>query len=295
MNESYRKVPGLHGGFTVDPMPSQAELAALYRDQYYQRGASATYALEYSEDELAWKRLKCDPAIHLLQRQGLAGGRLLDLGSGGGFLVAAALRAGLDAYGVDFSGFAVDRFHPEVRDRVTAGNVWSFLDAAIAADGRYDACVLQHVVEHVPEPQALLERVRAALPVGGLALVTMPDDESPVQHLAMDRGHNGAEFWFAPPQHLHDFDTDSAPVLARAAGFDVVDLVTDFSIALYLLHPGSNYVNDPEQGKAAHRARIDVELLLGRQGLDHMRDLGAAQARCGIGRDLTMVLRRHDR
>lgn len=295
MNESYRKVAGLHGGFTVEPMPNSAELAELYRDEYYQRGASATYALDYAEDELAWKRLKCDLAIHLLQRQGLSDGRLIDLGSGEGFLVAAALRAGLDAYGVDFSEFAVERFHPELSDRVTAGEVTSFLDATIAEGVFYDACVLQHLVEHVREPQLLLEKVRESLPVGGLALVTVPNDENPVQHLAMNAQHIETEFWFAPPQHLHYFDTGSAAALAQSAGFDVLDLVTDFPIDLYLLHPGSNYVRDPSQGKSAHRARVEVELLLGRQGLDRMRELGAAQARCGIGRDLTMVLRRHDR
>ena len=295
MTESYRKVPGLHGGFTVEPMPSSAELADLCREEYYQRSASVTYALDYSQDELAWKRLKCDLAIHLLQRQDLTEGRLIDLGSGEGFLVEAALRAGLDAYGVDFSDFGVERFHPQLRDRISAGEVTCFLEASVAEGVLYDAFTLQHLVEHVREPQLLLERVGECLPLGGLALVTVPNDENLVQHLAIDAQHIETEFWFAPPQHLHYFDTSSAVALAQAAGFDVLDVFTDFPIDVYLPHPGSNYVRDPGQGKSAHRARVEVELTFGRQRLDLLRDLGAAQARCGIGRDLTMVLRRGDR
>lgn len=292
MEEGFLKVPGEHGSFTVEPMPDAAQLAAFYRDQYYQTSASATYANEYPEEELEWKRLMCDLAVHLLQRQGLSGGRLVDLGSGEGFLVDAALRAGFDAYGVDFSEFAVERFHPHLRGRVSAGDVLGFLDRAIASGETFDACTLQHLVEHVPDPEQLLRSVWSTLASRGLALVTVPNDENALQHLAMEQKHIDEDFWFVPPQHLHYFDTTSAPALARATGFEVLDLVTDFPIDLFLLHPGSNYVRDREQGRAAHQARIAVESLLGRRGLESLRDLGAAQARCGIGRDLTMVLRK---
>lgn len=292
MSDGYRRVPAPHGGFTVAPMPSQEELADFYREEYYQDCSSATFSAEYTDEEMRWKRLQCDFVLHLLQRHGLDGGRLLDVGSGEGFLVDAAVRAGYDARGVDFSAFAVQRFHPHLADRITAGDAMEVLRAAASGGTPYDACVLQHVVEHVREPDVLLDAVTEAVRPGGLVLVTIPNDASPIQRLAMAEGHIDREFWFAPPQHLHYFDTTTGPAFVEDLGFEVLDHVTDFPIDLYLLHPGSNYVADPEQGKAAHRARVQVELMVGAQGLDRMRALGAAQARCGLGRDQTMVLRR---
>lgn len=293
MGIDYVKIPGEHGSFTVKPMPSTEQLATFYRDEYYQTSASATYSPEYSERELQWKRLKSDFAVYLMQRRGTVNGKFIDLGCGEGFLVDAALRAGFDAYGVDFSSYAVERFHPHLRRRVMSGDVFQTLGNMIASRQYYKVCTMQHLVEHVRDPQELLNKVQAILEIGGIALVTVPNDENPIQHLAMQQGHIEDEFWFTPPQHLHYFNTRSAPALAQSAGFEVIDVVTDFPIDLFLMHPGSNYVRLPETGKHAHRVRVDVELLIAREGLERLRALGVAQAQCGLGRDLTMILRKN--
>lgn len=292
MNREYRKIKVNHGAFSVDPMPGEDELAAFYRDDYYQKTPTATFSQTYSKDELSWKRMKCDFVIYILARHGLSEGRFIDVGSGEGFLVDAAVRAGFDAYGVDYSNFAVERFNPHLSRNIKCGNVIDTLKASIAAGEYFSACTLQHIVEHVRDPHELLSVAHDSLEAGGLAVVTVPNDESPVQHLALDGGHVDSDFWFAPPQHLHYFNTLSAPLLAQAVGFEVLDIITDFPIDYFLFHPGSNYVSNPSQGKAAHQARVAIELMLSRQGFENLYCLGAAQARCGLGRELTMVLRK---
>jgi len=78
----------------------------------------------------------------------------------------------------------------------------------------FDAVTLSHVIEHVPDPLALLREVRRILkPTGRLALTT-PNNAS--------LGHQlFAAKWFGldPPRHLHIFSPPSLEKLARSAGF----------------------------------------------------------------------------
>ena len=104
-----------------------------------------------------------------LSRAGLApGSRVLDAGAGRGRLVAELARRGFTAEGVEPSargakaaaaaGLAVRRRAIEEHD-----------------DSGLDAVVLWHVVEHLDDPVAALERVRSWLRPGGLVLVGVPN------------------------------------------------------------------------------------------------------------------------
>ena len=286
------RMPG--GWVAARPLPSAEELARFYADDYYQRLESSTYQSSYDDEELAHKRLRVAVALHAIAAAGAdpSHGPMLELGAGEGFFLAGAAEAGWDVRGVDLSSFAVERFNPSVAGRVRHGDAESALDDLVAQRERVAVCVLVNVLEHVRDPEALLGRVEQVLTPQGLVVITVPNDDSPLQHTLRRRGHVEDDPWFVPPQHLSYFNTDTGPALARSCGYDVVDLFSDFPIDWYLLHPGANYVADPAQGKAAHRARITVELLLAERGLERFHALGQALAACGAGRDFTMVLRR---
>ena len=97
-------------------------------------------------------------------------GRLLDLGCSDG-----ALANGLRTFGHHVTGIDIEE-HPGVADRVDRF-VRADLDAGVPDSvGRgFDVVVAADVVEHVREPQRLLEDVRARLAPGGSLVVSVPN------------------------------------------------------------------------------------------------------------------------
>lgn len=281
------------GWRSATPLPSKEELRAFYADLYYQSPQSTSYQSSYSALELRYRALRCDALLHALGDAGIApGDAFLDVGAGEGFLLDAADRRGLVVTGLDYSSFGVGRFFPRLADCLIVGDVIEGLEGLAAAGRRFAACSLINVLEHVLDPAQLLLALRDVLAPGGVAAVTVPNDFSALHALLRDEQRIDHDFWWAPPQHLHYFNAENLVRFCAARGFDVIDGFSDFPIDLYLLHPGSDYVADRGQGPAAHRARLLHDLLIAEQGLAPYLQVYRALYRVGLGRNITVVLRR---
>jgi SAM-dependent methyltransferase len=280
------------GWRSVEPAPSADELKAFYAGAYFQ-GSHGTYAQAYSDIELKHRALLANLMLHALgeARGGASGGKLLEIGCGEGWFLKAALAAGHDARGLEFSDFGLKRFNPDLADRVTFGDAFEGLDRLIAAKDRVDVCVMEHVLEHVADPQALLARLPAILEPRGVVAITVPNDFSAVQLRAKALGHIDRDFWVAPPQHLNYFNADTLPRLLARMGFEVVGGFASFPIDWFLFHPGSNYVRTPDAGKAAHEGRMALDLVMAENGMAAFHGLAQALAACGAGRSLTVIAR----
>lgn len=280
------------GWISASPLPTAGELQDFYATLYYQDPQSTTYQAAYSDLEMRYKRLKCQSLLHALQTHGFrAGGAFLDIGAGEGFLMDAAERQGHPVTGLDFSSYAIGKFFPRLQPQLIAGDVFETI-GRLASEGRqFDACSSINVLEHVIDPEALLASLRSVIQPGGLLAITVPNDYSRLQALLRAEGCIDREFWFAPPQHLHYFNTENLPLFCGSLGYELVDAFSDFPIDLYLLHPGANYVADPSRGRAAHRARMLHDLLIAEAGLERYLAVYRALFAVGIGRDITVILR----
>lgn len=98
-------------------------------------------------------------------------GRLLDIGCGAGFFLAAFGRRfpGWKLSGLDMG----DRYRAAVLG-LPGMEAYYAGDPARAA-GPYDLITLNHTLEHIPGPAAYLNMVRGLLRPGGLLLVNVPD------------------------------------------------------------------------------------------------------------------------
>lgn len=288
--KNYKRIKQDEGYYSVSPLPSSSELAEFYKQVYYQDSASATYQQFYDEDELKQKRLRADLLLHSLSLQGNSSGRFLEVGCGEGFVLNAAKEQGYSIAGVDFSSHGVEHFNPDIAQNVTTGDAFEKLDQLIECGETFDVCVLQNVLEHVIDPVGLLCRLKQVLTSSGTLVITVPNDFSELQTEVISTGKSSSEYWFAPPQHLHYFNTATLPCFVENHGYEVVDSYGDFPIEMFLFHPGSNYAEDGLLGKSAHRARIELDLLLSKNGISAYHRYCQALTGCGAGRNITVVL-----
>ncbi|GIJ49092.1 hypothetical protein Val02_59780 [Virgisporangium aliadipatigenens] len=111
---------------------------------------------------LRWVRAHCRPAT------------LLEAGCAGGYFLAAARRAGIDATGIEVSPvsahYAVESLGMPVRQ--------GHFEAVAPSVEPVDAVCAFHVLEHVAHPRTFLSAARAALVPGGRLFLEVPNAAS---------------------------------------------------------------------------------------------------------------------
>ena len=139
-----------------------------------------------------------------------AGSRALDLGCGDGRNLVWLARQGLDSCGVDISGLALDRARELAVEADVTFSVTKGLLEDLPFDGdSFDFVFASQVLDHVPEPEAILVEAHRVLAPGGTVLCqlsTTEDDASRCwERLGPNlRRHNGILFRFFERKHVDD-------------------------------------------------------------------------------------------
>lgn len=290
-----------YGFYEVREKPTPAELSDYYARRYYQENLT-TYQPAYPPEELEHidGRLRlCHWLVTQLRQtsapaQALtshAPGSFLDVGCGEGWALAYFQRQGWQVQGVDFSSFSLEKFNPELRERLRTGDLYAELQR-LADDGqRFDVLWVDNVLEHVLEPADLLRRCRALVKPDGLLMVDVPNDFSSVQQHALDCGYIDRPFWVVLPDHLSYFNQTGLRNLAEATGWRVAKVIGDHPIELNLLNPATNYVMRRETGPTAHRIRLEQDnFLLRTAPLPAVAAYYEGLAGVGLGRSIIAFL-----
>jgi 2-polyprenyl-3-methyl-5-hydroxy-6-metoxy-1,4-benzoquinol methylase len=142
------------------------------------------------------------------------GKRLLDVGCGSGYGLARMQQLGWDVQGMDVDPAAVEHARRKGL-RVQAGALTELNYPPASFDVVHSA----HVIEHVPDPRALLRACHPVLRAGGRLVLRTPNTES----LGMQRfGEHTLSL--DPPRHLMLYNSRNLADLVTACGF-VVDRV----------------------------------------------------------------------
>lgn len=141
------------------------------------------------------------------------GGKLLDFGCGHGKLLRRMRAAGWDVVGLDFSEQAVNA----VRAAGLDAHQGTLPHPQLAPDS-FDAVVMEHALEHVPDPLAVLRAARDVLRPDGTLLVHVPNFNAwEVQRF----GELAIQVDL--PRHLLHFERATLAKTLEAAGFaDVI-------------------------------------------------------------------------
>jgi 2-polyprenyl-6-hydroxyphenyl methylase/3-demethylubiquinone-9 3-methyltransferase len=113
--------------------------------------------------------------LRYVERAGPLNGRsVLDVGCGGGLLSEAMARAGAHVTGLDLSQELIDvaRLHALEGGMALEYRVESAEQHAVANAGRYDAVTCMEMLEHVPEPAAVVTALANLVRPGGDVFVS---------------------------------------------------------------------------------------------------------------------------
>lgn len=274
-------------GFThIDPIPSAAELEEIYREAYYST-EKPLYIERYKED-LAWWNLVYSERYDTFE-QLLPGTRrvITDIGSGPGYFLLHGKNRGWSTLGIEPSRQAAAHSRGlglEIRelmlDETTAGEV-----------GTSDVIHMSAVLEHLPDPRAMVRIAHRLLRDDGILCIAVPNDYSPFQQVLREQC-GFKPWWVAPPHHINYFDFESLQRLLRSEGYAIERAEATFPIDLFLLM-GDDYTANDALGRECHRRRMRFEQTLAAAGRSALkRDLYATLARHGIGREAVVYARK---
>ncbi len=108
------------------------------------------------------------------QAGGLAGRAVADVGCGGGILSEAMAQRGADVVGIDLAADAVDaaRAHAGETGVSVDYRVMAAEELAHAAPAGFDVVTCMEMLEHVPEPRAVVRACAELLVPGGIAVLS---------------------------------------------------------------------------------------------------------------------------
>lgn len=142
--------------------------------------------------------------------------KILEVGSGLGYLTYALNEGGYNCFGIDISEMAVRQAIQDFGGKFSNRDLFEMADEY---PGYYDVVILTEVLEHVNEPLIFLKTIMNLLRPGGLTLMTTPN-RSIYSELAIWATDN-------PPVHCWWFSEDSISYLANMTNSDLTFI--DFS------------------------------------------------------------------
>lgn len=136
---------------------------------------------------------------------------LLDLGCGDGLFSHLMAQSGLSVTGFDLEANAIEQASSKTAARPYPGLPPAFMHVQPGplpvADGTFDCVAMLDVIEHLPNPVALLREARRALRPGGALVVVTPEWQF------------GA--WSDAVYHVTEYTQDELSAQLAAVGYDV--------------------------------------------------------------------------
>jgi 2-polyprenyl-3-methyl-5-hydroxy-6-metoxy-1,4-benzoquinol methylase len=172
----------------------------------YTQGDDPTYVSQLAARERTF-------AASLGEIERLAGGkgRLLDIGTAAGAFVAAAAKQGWDAQGCEPNAWLADWGARHYGIRIRQGSVFD----QPYEPGSFDVVTLWDVIEHTPDPRAVLEHCATLLKPGGVLVVNYPDIGSWIARAL------GRRWLFLTSVHLWYFDRRTIRRILERTGYAV--------------------------------------------------------------------------
>lgn len=142
------------------------------------------------------------------------GRKILDVGTAGGSFLSAAKSCGWDVYGCEPNKWLASWGKKNYGIDIKLGTL---LDQKYKSNS-FDVVTLWDVIEHTPDPLAVLKESNRVLRDKGILVVNYPDFASLVARLM------GRKWLFLTSVHLYYFTPRTINLILRKAGFEIVKI-----------------------------------------------------------------------
>jgi 2-polyprenyl-3-methyl-5-hydroxy-6-metoxy-1,4-benzoquinol methylase len=218
----------------LDPMPLEADLGKAYATYFTHsdRHSSKPINLNFI---LFFYRVFQNIAAYFLKTRvdqdnvrnmwltRVENGSLLEVGCGAGEFLSRMQLSGWQVEGVDFDPQAAITAYSQYGLKIHVGT----LNSVEFPQNSFDAIVMHHVIEHLPDTLGMFRECYRILKPGGILVTVTPNVNS--------WGHEVfKENWLHldPPRHLYLFSQGTLGEFARKAGFGKVETQTVTSRAI---------------------------------------------------------------
>jgi SAM-dependent methyltransferase len=147
-------------------------------------------------------------------------GELLDFAAGSGYLTELARRLGYKVSALEIN----EAFRKFIGEEIPDASVYGSLNEITDSEKQFDVILAMHVIEHLPDPIAVLKDLRSLLLPHGLVIVVVPN----LRRAYYRFGEKGQEIedqidWGAPgdfpPHHITRFDALTMKTALQKSGF----------------------------------------------------------------------------
>ncbi len=205
----------------LDPQPIAEDIDKLYQNYYTHTNEQNLAQLPQSKSQSlqAWLYDLFTFIIGIKQEReqfnqmylaDIKPGKLLDVGCGNGDLLAKFRDLGWDVQGQDTDIKAKEFAEKNYNLTVHLGS----LESIGFTENTFDAIILNHVIEHIINPIALLSECYRILKLGGVLIAVTPNILS-TSHKFFGQYWRGLE----PPRHLYLFSELTLKEIASKSGF----------------------------------------------------------------------------
>jgi len=159
--------------------------------------------------------------FRFIERRFRVPGRMLDIGCGNGRLLMLARDRGWSVTGLELSRMLASEAGERLGVELLHGDLSTMQDLP----GGFDLVVMRHVLEHISEPVAVLERIGGMLAPSGRLLLEMPNIDGLEAVMKRFWGRAGLYRRRYPegyvPGHCNEYCRASLGRLAELTGFEV--------------------------------------------------------------------------
>ncbi len=207
------------GSRYIDPESIPHPIGHYYPSDYY-GSKQEKYRGIFQKLSDAFRRWRFDILFGRIRTEVSAKPSVLDYGCGRGVMLASFREAGWEARGVEFSESSAALVKSEYGIDVLHGT-----DAIEQLQNdKFDLITLFHVLEHLDDPRATLQKLGQHLTEGGRFVIEVPN------YCRLQRVLFGRWWWHLdPPRHLIHFNQESLTGMLGKLGYRV-RILANFSL-----------------------------------------------------------------
>lgn len=207
----------------VTPRYEDDAIHELYDETYWKSDSPKTKGYASYADEAPLYLKTFELRMRFVESWARPPARVLDVGCAAGYFLRVARQHGYDCWGVEVSAAIAHQAQAALgEERVHVGMLESAPPDRFAP-GSFDLVTMWDVIEHVPDPQALLRQAAALLKPGGHLVLETQNVDSRFASLLGSRWHH-----YKHEEHIYHFNPLSVRRLLEQTGFEVEELTSAF-------------------------------------------------------------------